>query len=240
MIVALDAAASWMSFSVMPPTPRWTNASLTSSRSSLRSASVSASSEPVTSALSDQVQRGGLARLDLLEDVLELGAAARDRGVAAEAGDALPVLAGLADATGHLLVGGDHELVAGVGDVGQAEHLHRRRRAGLLDLLAVVVDQRPDPAPGGAGDERVADLRACPAARARWPPGPGRRRGWPRAPRPRPARRGWPRSSSTSATSRSFSSRSSMPRLWRAETSTMIVSPPQSLGDEALLGRAAA
>ena len=38
MIVALDAAASWMSFSVMPPTPRWTNDSFTSSRSSLREA----------------------------------------------------------------------------------------------------------------------------------------------------------------------------------------------------------
>ena len=50
-IVALDVAASWTSFSVTPPTPRCTNDSLTSSRSSLRSDSVTASSEPFTSAL---------------------------------------------------------------------------------------------------------------------------------------------------------------------------------------------
>jgi len=40
--VALEIAATLMSFSVMPPTPRWTNASLTSSRSSRRSDSVTA------------------------------------------------------------------------------------------------------------------------------------------------------------------------------------------------------
>src|ERR671911_586402 len=51
MIVAFDAAASCTSLLVMPPTPRWTKDSFTSSRSSLRRASVSASSEPVTSAL---------------------------------------------------------------------------------------------------------------------------------------------------------------------------------------------
>ena len=62
---------------------------------------------------------------------------------------------------GGLLVGGDHEVVAGDGDVGQAEHLDRRGRAGFLDLLALVVDERPDPAPGGTGDERVADLEGA-------------------------------------------------------------------------------
>ena len=60
-----------------------------------------------------------------------------------------------------LLVGGDDEVVAGVGDVGQAEDLHRRGRAGLLDLLALVVDERPDPAPRRAGDQRVADLEGA-------------------------------------------------------------------------------
>ena len=50
MIVAFDAFASCTSFSVMPPTPRCTMTSFTSSRSSLRSDSVHASSEPWTSA----------------------------------------------------------------------------------------------------------------------------------------------------------------------------------------------
>ena len=50
MIVAFEAAASCTSFSVIPPTPRWTNASFTSSRSSLRRLSVIASSVPWTSA----------------------------------------------------------------------------------------------------------------------------------------------------------------------------------------------
>ena len=57
----------------------------------------------------------------------------------------------------RLVVGGDHELVAGVGDVGQAEDLHGRRRPGFLDLLAGVVDEGADPAEGGAGHQRVAD-----------------------------------------------------------------------------------
>ena len=80
MIVALDAAASWMSFLVMPPTPRRTNDSFTSSRSSFRRLSVSASSEPVTSALRMRLSVAASPGLDLLEDVLELGAAAGDRG----------------------------------------------------------------------------------------------------------------------------------------------------------------
>ncbi len=107
--------------------------------------------------LEDEVERGGLAQLDLLEDVLELGAAAHGVGVTAQAGLALPVLTGGRHLGGGLLVGGHDEPVAGVGHLGQAEHLHRRGRPGFLDLLALVVDQRPDAAPGRAGDERIAD-----------------------------------------------------------------------------------
>ena len=66
---------------------------------------------------------------------------------------------------GHLrrraLVGGDHEAVTGLGDLGEAEHLDGRGRAGLLDLLALVVDERPHPAPGRAGDQRVADAQGA-------------------------------------------------------------------------------
>jgi hypothetical protein len=57
MIVALVVAGELMSFSLMPPTPRCTNASFTSSRSSAE-ASVTASSEPCTSALTIEVEGG--------------------------------------------------------------------------------------------------------------------------------------------------------------------------------------
>src|SRR5580698_6346033 len=52
MMVALDAAASCTSFSVMPPMPRRTKLNFTSSRSNRFSESVTASSEPCTSAFS--------------------------------------------------------------------------------------------------------------------------------------------------------------------------------------------
>ena len=104
---------------------------------------------------------------------------------------AVALLAGLADRAGGLLVGGGAELVAGVGHVGQAEHLHRRGRAGLLDLLALVVDHRPDPAPGGAGDDRVADLERALVDEHGGHRATTRCRGWPRARCPWPDPSGW-------------------------------------------------
>ena len=82
-------------------------------------------------------------------------------GLTADGRHPQPVLPGGGDLGGRLLVGGDDEAVAGDGDVGEAEDLHRRRRAGFLDLVALVVDERTDTAPGGAGDERVADLQGA-------------------------------------------------------------------------------
>ena len=142
--------------------------------------------------LEDDVEGGRLALLDLLEDVLEPDAALDGRGVLGPVADAGVLAAGLADPAGGLVVGGDHEVVAGVGHLGQAEDLDRRARPGLLDLVALVVDERPDPAPRRTGDHRVAHLEVAPLHEHAWPPGPGRRRGWPRAPRRRPDRRGWP------------------------------------------------
>ena len=81
--------------------------------------------------LEQDVERGDVAALDLLEDVLETGAAGDAGGLATEVGDAVPVLALLGDRAGRLLVGGDHEAVAGVGHVVEAEHLHGHRRARL-------------------------------------------------------------------------------------------------------------
>ena len=159
MIVALEAAASWMSFSVMPPTPRCTNASLTSSRSSFWRLSVSASSEPVTSAL--RIRLSVAVSPAWICSKMSSSRAPPDMAwrLAAEAGHAAASARGSRRTLrAVLLVGGDDEVVAGVGDVGQAEDLDRRGRPGFLDLLALVVDERPHPAPGGAGDDRVADL----------------------------------------------------------------------------------
>ena len=56
---------------------------------------------------------------------------------------------------------GDDEVVTGVGHVEQAQDLPGWT-GGHLDLLALVVDERPDPAPCGTGHERVADLERAP------------------------------------------------------------------------------
>ena len=147
-----------MSFSVIPPTARCTNVSSTSGRSSLRRLSVTASSEPCTSALRIRLSVAvspdwiWLKMSSSLVPVLTRASPRWDLQPQA-------VLAGLADGAGHLLVGRDAELVAGLGHRRQAEHLHRRRRPGALDLLALVVEHRPHPAPRRTGDDRVADLQ---------------------------------------------------------------------------------
>ncbi len=96
------------------------------------------------------------------EDVLQLHAATGDGGGAGDRRHPLVVLALVGDGAGRLLVGGDDEVVAGAGHVGEAEDLDRGRGAGLLDLLALVVDEGTHAAPGRAGDERVADLERAP------------------------------------------------------------------------------
>src|SRR6056297_1290693 len=56
----------------------------------------------------------------------------------------------------------DVQHVAGLGRALQAQHLDRRRGAGLVDPLALVVDQRAHPAPLLADDEDVAALQRAP------------------------------------------------------------------------------
>jgi hypothetical protein len=109
--------------------------------------------------------------------------------------------------------GAGTELVARLGHRRQAEHLDRRGRTGGLDLLALVVDHRPDPAPGRAGHDRVADLELALVDEDR------RDRaaalvevGLEHDALGTPGRVGL--SSSSSATTSSWSSRSSMPRSW--------------------------
>ena len=214
----------------MPPTPSRTNDSFTSSRSSFFRLAVTASSEPVTSALMMRLSVAASPAWIWREDVLELGAAVEHGGRAGDVGEALVVLALLGDLGGRALVLGDHEVVTGGGDVGEAEDLHRRGRAGRLDLLALVVDEGPDPAPGGTGDERVADLEGAALHEHRGDGAAARDRAWLRARRPWPGPSGLARRSSSSATTSRLSSSSSIPMPWRAEIWQTIVSPPQDSG----------
>ena len=162
MIVALDAAASWTSLWVMPPTPRWTNDSLTSSRSSLRSASVSASSEPVTSALRTRfsVATSPCWICSKMSSSLApplVTAASRPR---------------LATRCQCSRVSATERASFSSGATtnwspASATSLRPSTCTGIdgpasLTLLAVVVDERPDPAPGGAGHERVAHPERAP------------------------------------------------------------------------------
>ena len=72
-------------------------------------------------------ERGRLAALDLLEEVLELRPAERGGRRGHVTGDPVAVGAGLADGAGLGELGGHPELVAGLGRLGEPEHLHRRR-----------------------------------------------------------------------------------------------------------------
>ena len=65
--------------------------------------------------------------------------------------------AGLGDGAGGLLVGRDAELVAGEGQLVEAEDLDRHRRDGLFHGVAVVVEHGADLAPAVPGDEGLTD-----------------------------------------------------------------------------------
>ena len=95
----------------------------------------------------------GLAAGELAEHLLDR--AARRGGAALLAPLALAVLGDLARAALAL----DHDQgIAGIGHAVEPERLDRHRRAGALDVLAAVVDQRPHAAPLAAADDDVADL----------------------------------------------------------------------------------
>ena len=64
-----------MSFSVMPPTPRWTNASLTVLALEATEALGDSFQRALHVGLETEVQGGDLAGLDLAEDVFQLHAA---------------------------------------------------------------------------------------------------------------------------------------------------------------------
>src|SRR5581483_3855144 len=71
---------------------------------------------------------------------------------------ALAALAEFGDLARPRLVLDDDEIVAGERQAVEAEHLDRDRRAGLVLVLAALVDERAHPAPFAAGDEDVANI----------------------------------------------------------------------------------
>ena len=106
--------------------------------------------------LDEQRELLELARLDALEDVLERDLAARAARVRLGLEALLALMRELARAA---VVLDDADVLAGLGDAVEAEHLDRVAGRGLLDALAVEVVHRADAAPVGAGDERVADAQ---------------------------------------------------------------------------------
>ena len=59
---------------------------------------------------------------------------------------------------GKTVIGDNHEVVSGAGDRGQTEDQCRSRRCCFFDVVAVLVEQGPNPSEGGSGNDRVADL----------------------------------------------------------------------------------
>jgi hypothetical protein len=70
-------------------------------------------------------------------------------------------LAIIGDLSGARFVLDDDELVARFRRRTQAQHFDRNRGTRILDLLALVVDEGAHPAPGGAGDEDIAQMQGA-------------------------------------------------------------------------------
>ena len=72
-------------------------------------------------------------------------------------------LARLPNRSRYLFVGGGPKLVACLGDRREPQHLDGHRRTGHLDLLATVVDHRPDLAPCRTGHDwlTLVDKNRC-------------------------------------------------------------------------------
>jgi hypothetical protein len=85
--------------------------------------------------LQDDVERRGLAALDLLEEVFQSGTTGRGDGLVSDESRALGARLGEGSRVGEVV--GDAHLVTGEGWLAEAEDLHRRRGAGRLDLLAL-------------------------------------------------------------------------------------------------------
>jgi len=174
MIVALATLARLTSDSVIPPTPRCTKASFTSSRSSLRSDSVSASNETLYIGLEHQVEGRDLAALDVGEDVLPAWCRRCTPSLHRLTGQAAAPAPGLGHPPGRS------------GRQGRPAARHRRRETSSKPStwtghrrgrprptwLPNSSSMARNPAPGVTGHHRIADPQRAPAPPTRWPPGP--------------------------------------------------------------------
>ena len=106
--------------------------------------------------LDDQREFLAARGLELRHHLLERTAHAGDRG-----GGVLALLVGAIarDLAGAGFVLDHGEAIAGFRRAVEAEHLDRHRRAGLVEILALIGDQRADAAHFGAGDDDVADTQ---------------------------------------------------------------------------------
>ena len=154
MTTAADALARLTSDSVMPPTPVEMTLTPTLSVDSLVSAFATASTEPCTSAL-----RTILTSLTSPALILSRMFSSDTRPRARQLLLAARVVPVLDQRLGRLLVGDDVEDLARVGHAVEAQHLDRRRRAGLGDRLALVVQHGADLPRVLAGDDQVADAQ---------------------------------------------------------------------------------
>src|SRR5664280_1773176 len=105
--------------------------------------------------LQDDVERRGLAALDLFEEVLESRTARRGHGLVANEARALGARFGERASVREVVR--DAHLVTGERRLAESEDLHGCRGSGGLDLLALIVDERLDLAVRGAGDHRVTN-----------------------------------------------------------------------------------
>ena len=152
--IAFDAAARLTSFSVMPPTPVWMTLTRTSGWSIFAELADDRLDGALHVALDHEVQILDGAGLHLLEELLERDAAARllRQRLAAQALTAL-----LRELAGAALGLDDAQQLAGRRRAVEAEDLDGVAGPASSMLLAAIVVERADAAPGVAGDDRVTD-----------------------------------------------------------------------------------
>ena len=139
----------------MPPTPRWTKLSLTSSRSSLRRLSVMASSVPWTSAFKMRFSVADSPRWICSKRSSSLAPGAVGDGAWPATRKRRSRASPMVRAVAWSEVTRNSSPAAGGSE--KPRTCDRRRRQRLFDLVAVVVDERLDLAPGRTGHDRVAD-----------------------------------------------------------------------------------
>ena len=158
MMIAVDAAASMTSDSLMPPTPEWMMRTLTSGCWILSSASLSASRLPWTSALTTRLRSRTLPAAMRAKTSSSVSACCL-----ASASVLMPVGALLAERARGALVLDDAAELAGDRQLVEADDLDRRRRTARLERLAAEVAHGAHLAAGLAGDDGVADAERAAA-----------------------------------------------------------------------------